>query len=150
MNKYRSITIILNATLTIDNNIVASDLINYSPSLLMSDSIITHNFNTTWTATPGFHKACVYTDNPNLSLDYSLADDTICRTILVFDSVTTTSLPYCNDFESGTQWVTLDAISYSQATSFQLGSPNQAFLNTAHSGQKVCTRNIEENKPEES
>lgn len=135
-----------NASLVIDNNLVATDFVNYLGSPLEPDSTIIHNFTTTtWIASPGFHQACVYTSSPNGTFDYAMYNDTICSTILVFDSVTTTSLPYCNDFESGTQWVTLDAISYSKATDFELGTPNQTHLNSAHSGSKCWTLYVDSN-----
>jgi len=137
-----------NVSLVIDGAYIGTDLVNYSSQIggpLAKDATIIHNFNTTWIASPGYHTACVYTDTPNGITDYSLSDDTICSAIQVFDSVTTTALPYCNDFESGNSWVTLDAISYSKRTSFELGTPNQANLNAAHSGLKAWTLYVDSN-----
>ena len=134
-----------NVTLSIDNGIVSSDPVSYTPGGLLPDSTKTHNFNNTWIAIPGFHQVCVYTDSPNGATDLYQPDDTACVTVLVFDSVTTSQLPYCTDFESGNQWVTVNALSYRNASTWEIGTPGKTNLNSANSGSKAWTTNLDGN-----
>jgi hypothetical protein len=131
-----------NATLVIDNNLIVTDAVVFSPSVL-KDSIQTHTFSVNPVLSPGFHSVCVYTDQPNGTQDLNVFDDTICGGVTVFDS--TTALPYCNDFETGSQWVTANALSYTPTNSWELGTPAQPFLNAAHSGVKAWTLDLNGN-----
>ncbi len=133
-----------NATLTIDGSIVSVDQVSYTPTpgSLESDSTIVHNFNNTWIAVPGFHQVCVYTDSPNGSLDLYQPDDTACATVLVFDSITTSQLPYCTSFESGNQWVTANSFSYCIQNDWQIGTPSKPNLNGAHTGNNAWSTNL--------
>jgi len=137
-----------NATLTIDGGIVSSDPLVYVPSGLAPDSSETHNFNNTWIAVPGFHEVCVYTDSPNGSTDLYTPDDTACVTVLVFDSVATNQLPYCTSFESGSQWVTANAISYRNQSSWEIGTPAKPTLNGARNGNNAWTTKLTGTYPE--
>ncbi|MBK7965850.1 MAG: hypothetical protein IPK10_11565 [Bacteroidetes bacterium] len=87
-----------NISLTIDGALVSNDPVTYLPNGLAPDSTRIHNFNNTWIAVPGFHQVCVYTDNPNGTTDLYQFDDTACATILVFDSVPSSQLPFCTSF----------------------------------------------------
>lgn len=133
-----------NATLTIDGAIVSVDQVTYTPTpgSLESDSTLVHNFNNTWIAVPGFHQVCVYTDSPNGSLDLYQPDDTACASVLVFDSITTSQLPYCTSFESGNQWVTANSFSYCVQNDWQLGAPAKPNLNGAHTGNNAWSTNL--------
>lgn len=128
-----------NITLVIDGQTVSTGPVSYTPSGLSPNAVNTHNFPNTWIAVPGFHEVCVYTDSPNGAMDLNQFDDTVCTTVLVFDSVTTNQLPYCNSFESGNQWVTANAITYENDAIWEIGEPAQAFINAAHTGSKAWT-----------
>lgn len=135
-----------NATLTIDGNIVSTDFINYIPvGGLAPDSTLSHAFSGSWIAVPGFHEVCVYTDSPNGTQDLSVVDDTACVTVLVFDSVATSQLPFCTSFESGAQWVTANADSYRNQSIWELGTPAKPVLNGAHTGLNAWTLNLATN-----
>lgn len=134
------------AQLWIDGNFIGANQISYSPALLTGDSAL-HNFPFNWVATAGFHNVCVVTANPNSSVDQNPTDDTLCYTIQVIDTISVTSAPYCNDFESGPQWVALSALSYKNNSKFQLGTPNQTVLNSAHSGVNAWMTDLNNNYP---
>lgn len=131
-----------NITLSIDGGIVSVDPLTYTPTGLLPDSVRTHNFSNTWIAVPGFHEVCVYTDSPNGSSDLNPFDDTSCVTVLVFDSIAETQLPYCNSFESGNQWVTVNALSYRNQSIWELGTPAKTNLNSANTGQNAWTTKL--------
>ncbi|MEP7262966.1 MAG: CARDB domain-containing protein [Bacteroidota bacterium] len=135
-NKGTSAAASCNATLVIDSTIIVTDHITFTPPLA-KDSAELHTFSVSPLLSPGYHSVCVYTDLPNGTQDLNVYDDTVCYSIVVFDS--TSVLPYCNDFESGSQWVTANAIKYTPSSSWQLGPPTQPFLNAAHSGTNAWT-----------
>lgn len=134
-----------NVTLTIDGAIISTDPVSYVPTGLLPDSSQTHNFNNTWIAIPGFHEVCVYTDSPNGSLDLYQFDDTSCTTVLVFDSVTTSQLPFCTSFETGNQWVTSNSFTYCTGGLWQQGTPAKPNLSGAHTGNTAWTTNLATN-----
>ncbi len=133
-----------NATLRIDNVVISTDPISY-PIGLAPDSVLAHNFANTWIATPGYHDICVYTDSPNGGADLKPTDDTTCITVLVFDTIPYTAFPYCNSFESGNQWVTLNALTYQSKSTWQQGAPTQPFLGTAHTGTNAWSVILDSN-----
>lgn len=123
------------AVLTIDGTVASSDFVDYtSIGGLQPDSSKVHAFSTNWIAVPGYHQVCVYTYDPNNQTDNYQLDDTTCATVLVFDSVTTSQLPFCTSFESGSQWVTANSDSYASQDSWQIGTPAKATLSGAHTG----------------
>ena len=134
-----------NISLTIDGTLISNDPVSYVPSGLLPDSSQTHNFNNTWIAVPGFHEVCVYTDSPNGSLDLNQFDDTSCTTVLVFDSVASSQLPFCTSFETGNQWVTSNAFTYCTGGLWQQGTPAKPNLNSAHTGNTAWTTNLTAN-----
>jgi hypothetical protein len=134
-----------NISLTIDGTLISNDPVSYVPAGLLPDSSQTHNFNNTWIAVPGFHQVCVYTDSPNGSLDLNQFDDTSCTTVLVFDSVASSQLPFCTSFESGNQWVTSNAFTYCTGGLWQQGTPAKTNLNGAHTGNTAWTTNLATN-----
>jgi hypothetical protein len=125
-----------------------TDPVNYTPALA-SQASLNHVFSQIWTAAPGVYDVCVITSLPNGSADLNPFDDTTCITISVFDSVTITSNnPYCNDFESGPQWVSVNAQTYNATTnSWQIGSPSKTILNGAYSGSNAWVTNLTSNYP---
>ncbi|MBL7923749.1 MAG: T9SS type A sorting domain-containing protein [Bacteroidia bacterium] len=131
-----------NISLVIDGALVSNDPVSYAPNGLLPDSTRTHNFNNTWIAVPGFHEVCVYTDSPNGSTDLNQFDDTSCVTVLVFDSVATSQLPYCTSFESGNQWVTSNSITYCDGSTWEIGTPAKPNLSGAHTGNIAWTTNL--------
>jgi hypothetical protein len=137
------------ACVYLDGNPVplACDTVNFSPALLLNQ-FQNHVFTNSWISTPGVHSVCVITSYPNQGTDLKPADDTICTTISVIDtiSVTTTS-PYCPDFESGPLWTTLHAFNYGPVTSWQHGTPNQSPFTSAHSGTNAWMTNLNANYP---
>lgn len=135
------------AALYVDNNLIATDTIAYSP-LLAQNAVLNHQFSTPWIATAGVHNVCVITSYPNQGTDLNPTDDTICSTISVIDTLgVTVASPYCNDFEGGPQWVTLNSINYGNHTSWELGTPAQTIINAAHSGIKAWTNGLTTNYP---
>jgi hypothetical protein len=138
----------VHATLTVNGVPIVTDTIFYSPAL-PSQQNLPHTFSQLWNAAPGVYQVCVITSNPNNALDQNPFDDTTCITISVFDTVTvTTQNPYCNDFESGPQWISLNPVTYSLTTnSWQLGTPAQTFINQAHSGSNAWMTKLNANYP---
>lgn len=134
-----------NISLTIDGTLISNDPVSYVPSGLLPGATQNHNFNNTWIAVPGFHEVCVYTDSPNGSLDLNQFDDTSCVTVLVFDSVASSQLPFCTSFESGNQWVTSNAFTYCTGGLWQQGTPAKPTLNSAHTGSTAWTTNLTTN-----
>ena len=138
----------VNATLTINGVPLVTDPISYSPALA-SQASLPHTFSQLWTAAPGVYEVCVITSDPNGGVDLNPFDDTTCITISVFDSVTVTSgNPYCTDFETGPQWVSVNALTYSTpGNSWELGTPNQTIINGAHSGVNAWTIDLDSDYP---
>jgi hypothetical protein len=122
-------------TLEVDGNVVVTDNVVFSTPLAFEDSIL-HTFSVAWQASPGPHDVCVYTSNPNGSLDDFISDDTTCVSVTVLDS--TSAYPYCNDFDSSQpEWLSLHAFNFSDTTIWELGTPAQSFLNGAFSGNNA-------------
>ena len=95
----------VNVTLTVNGTPIVTDVVNYAPSLASQQNLL-HTFSQTWSAAPGVYTICAITSLPNNAADLNPVDDTTCITLSVFDSVSVTSAnPYCNDFESGPQWI---------------------------------------------
>jgi len=136
----------VNATLTINGVPFVTDPIAYSPALPSQQNLL-HTFSTTWIAAPGVYDICVITSDPNNGIDLNPFDDTTCTTISVFDSVTITSTnPYCTDFESGPQWVSVNAFTYeSTQNDWEIGTPNQTIINGAFSGSNAWTIDLDSN-----
>jgi hypothetical protein len=143
----------VNATITITEVgnpvpvLTVTDPIAYSPALPTQQNLA-HTFSQLWTASPGVYDVCVITSDPNNGIDQNPFDDTVCVTISVFDSVTVTSSnPYCTDFESGPQWVSVNAISYqnSVGNDWEIGTPNQTIINNALSGTNAWTIDLDAN-----
>ncbi|MBK9423449.1 MAG: T9SS type A sorting domain-containing protein [Bacteroidetes bacterium] len=137
----------VDATLTINGVPIVTDPIAYSPALA-SQANLPHTFSQLWTAAPGVYDVCVITSNPNGGTDLNPFDDTTCITISVFDSVTVTSgNPYCTDFETGPQWVSVNALTYNNTSgnSWELGTPNQTIINSAFSGVNAWTIDLDAN-----
>lgn len=134
------------AVLTIDGVVASSDFIDYtSIGGLQPDSSMLHAFAANWIAQPGYHNVCVYTYDPNNQTDNYQLDDTICSTVLVFDSVTTNQLPFCTGFESGSQWVTANSDSYAGQDSWQMGLPSKPTLSGAHTGNVAWATDLSGN-----
>jgi len=125
-----------------------TDPINYAPAL-PSQQALNHLFSQNWTAAPGVYNVCVITSLPNGAADLNPFDDTTCITISVFDSVTVTSAnPYCNDFESGPQWVSVNAQTYNATlNSWQIGNPSKTIINGAYSGSNAWVTGLSGNYP---
>lgn len=136
----------VNITLAVDGTPVVTDNVPFSPPLPgfpNNIQVYNHIFSQPWIATPGAHTLTVYTTNPNLSSDQNPSDDTTSIIVTVFDS---TGTPYCNDFEgSQPQWVTLNALSYSTSTNWQLGTPAQTIINSAYNGNNAWMTKLTSN-----
>ena len=126
--------------------VTVTDPIAYSPALA-SQANLPHIFSQLWTAAPGTYQVCVITSEPNNGLDQNPFDDTTCITISVFDSVSITAAnPYCTDFESGPQWVAVNAITYnSTQNAWEIGTPTQTIINSAYSGTNAWTIDLDAN-----
>jgi hypothetical protein len=137
----------LEAQLWIDNNQVANDIINYTPNLAAGATQL-HSFSSfTWIATAGIHDVCVITNNPNQSADLNPLDDTLCYQLQVIDTISAVNNNVCTDFETAPDFVTLNALSYTNNTSWQWGTPAQTVLNSAFSGTKAWMTNLTANYP---
>ncbi len=142
-----------NATLVVDGNIVVTDAITFTPGLQGASYVVQgganiHTFSVPWNASPGLHTICVYTDTPNGLADQDMTDDTLCMDFTVFDSVSIASgIPYCNDFESPPQWVTLNAMTFQTPNNWELGTPTKACLNSTHSGTNAWATKLGLNYP---
>ncbi|HKR06760.1 MAG TPA: T9SS type A sorting domain-containing protein [Bacteroidia bacterium] len=122
------------AQLWIGANLIASDTINFSPPLLYNQSL-NHVFSNSWTTAPGVWEICMVTTYPNGGTDQNPTDDTLCCTISVIDTVSVASTPYCPDFDTAPQWVTLNAFPpYAPNTSWTFGAPNVSFMTAANTG----------------
>lgn len=138
-----------NATVTlyVDNAIVSQDAVTYSPAMLR-DSCKDHIFTNYWTATPGEHKVCVVTSNPNGTTDLNQNNDTLCYYLTVFGNRST--YPYCTSFESTSpldKWVTANSITYSKNdnTTWEIAKPSQTILNNTYNGAKCWTLDADGN-----
>jgi len=126
--------------------VASSDFVDYSAiGGLATDSSKLHAFSTNWIAVPGYHKVCVYTYDPNNQTDNYQLDDTVCINVLVFDSITTSQLPYCTGFESGSQWVTANSDSYAYDDSWQMGNPTKPTLSGTHGGSMAWATDLSGN-----
>ncbi len=126
----------VNFTLEVGGNVIVTDAITLTPALA-KNQVRNHTFSLPWIATNGPVQVRAWTSDPNSNTDLDMSDDTTSRIIVVFDSLSVVSgAPYCNDFEgSQNPWVTLNALTYSQNNNnWQLGTPAQSLLNSAHSG----------------
>ncbi len=114
------------ATLSIDGNIISNDTVVPGTPLAPSTSMF-YTFANSWAASPGYHDVCVSTYYPNQSADLKPIGDTVCFVIQVFDSasVNANATQKCYDFESGYRWVTLNASSYTNNTSWDLGTSSK-------------------------
>ncbi len=124
-------------------NVVQTLIKTFSPNPLLKKDSAWIEFTTPWVATPGVHDFCVVTSQPNGTQDLNTSNDTTCFSIVVFDSVA--AYPYCNDFENAPQWVALETDNYAWQNSWQLGTPSQTFLSSAHSPTKAWTINLTQN-----
>ncbi len=145
--KNKGTTLVTQATASLyegGTNLISTDIFTFTaPGIAKKDSVY-KNFSGTWVATPGVHEFCVVTSLPNGVQDLNIANDTTCFTIVVFDSVAT--YPYCNNFESGPQWVALNSENYAyDPQSWQLGLPAQTSLNGTHSGNNAWTLKLDAN-----
>ena len=136
----------VNVTLMVDGNIIVTDNIQFAPVLPgfpNNPQVYNHTFSQPWYSTPGAHTVSVFTSNPNLGTDQNPSDDTTSITVTVFDS---TGTPYCNDFDgSQPQWVSLNALSYSPNSSWEVGAPAQTSINTAYDGSNAWMTDLNSN-----
>ncbi len=138
----------LEAQLWVDNNWITTDLINYSPALAPADSQLHVFASYSWIATAGTHDVCVITSNPNQTQDLNPTDDTLCYQIQVVDTVSALNSTICEDFETAPEFVTLNAESYTNNTSWEWGTPAQTVLNSAYSGSKAWMTKLNSNYPD--
>ena len=135
------------ASLYVDNILVSQDLIDLtilgSGGKEPRDTVRTYTFQNAWTAEPGEHKICVITSLPNGLPDLNPANDTTCYNLTVFSNQST--YPYCNNFESGTKWVSVNAVSYANYSTWEVATPAQQTLNSAYSGSKCWTLDADSN-----
>ncbi|HNQ12948.1 MAG TPA: immune inhibitor A [Bacteroidia bacterium] len=137
----------VDVTLQINGASIVTDHINF-PTPLNKNTSYWHTFSIPWQAFPGAHDVCVITSNPNMSVDLNPFDDTTCAVITVFDSVTVApGFGFCNDFESGPQWVTTNSVTYQAGNSWQAGTPGQSVINNAFSGTNAWMTGLTTNYP---
>jgi hypothetical protein len=121
--------------LFINNGLIATDTVNYSPALSYNQSA-NHVFSNTWVTVPGVNNICMVTSYPNQGIDLNPTDDTLCCSISVIDTISVSSgNPYCPDFDNSPQWVTLNAFPpYTANSSWTFGQPNVGFMVGAKTG----------------
>lgn len=97
---------------------------------------------------PGVHNIKVWTQLPNGQADLLPKDDTLELTMAIMDTIA--NLPFCDDFEgtSGFFWPSLNSYNYNQQESnFELGTPSTPRINSAFSGQRAWTTNLDGDYP---
>lgn len=129
-------------TLEIDGNIIVTDTRNFIPPLPFNGSV-NHTFSMPWNAVSGCSNIRVWTSDPNFTVDMDLTDDTSSAELCVFETINT--FPYCNDFETGNKWTTYNAKNNSTKQSWELGTPSQASINSAFSGNNAWMTKLNQN-----
>lgn len=130
-------------TLEVDGSVIVTDNVTFTTSLAPGDSTL-HTFSAAWSAAPGPHNLCAFTSNPNGGNDDFISDDTTCVQVVVLDS--TSTYPYCNDFDSGQpEWLTLNAFSYRSNSIWEVGAPSQSALGSAFSGVNCWMTDLDGN-----
>jgi hypothetical protein len=128
----------VNITLSIDNNIIVTDPLNFSTPLLPGQQM-SHQFSVPWTnAAPGIHSVKIWTDSPNGLVDVNFPNDTTTWTVAVMDTVG--GYPWCNSFETGNgipEMTTMNATRFTNThNSWEFGTPGKNIINAAHGGTK--------------
>ncbi|MDQ3108493.1 MAG: hypothetical protein M3R17_01240, partial [Bacteroidota bacterium] len=123
-------------TLKIDNTIVVTDPLTFSPVLAPGASQ-NHTFSLPWAnATPGLHTVKVWSSAPNGLNDVNHLNDTTTWVISVMDTVAT--YPYCNNFETGNgipSLTTMNALRFTNSSNvFAQGTPAKNIITSAHGG----------------
>lgn len=108
-------------------------------------------FNSQWPGAQvrsGAHEVMVVTSRPNSKPDAKAIDDTLRKTIVVFDEIDLTDAgvdDYCNDFEGTnpniTEWVTTN-VTFEGPTSWEQGAPVQ--FDSAYSGSQVWMTDLDD------
>ncbi len=123
-------------TLKIDNTVVVTDPLTFSPALAPGASQ-NHTFSLPWTnATPGLHTVKVWSGVPNGLNDTNNPNDTTTWVVSVMDTFAT--YPYCNNFETGNgipPLTTMNALRFTNSNSdFMQGDPGKNIITSAHGG----------------
>lgn len=128
-------------TLEIDGNIVVTDNKIFSPALGLNQSA-NHTFSVPWmNATEGVHTIRVWTSFPNGLTDTNFPDDTTTRVVTVLDTVH--NLPYCNNFDGSlSPWGSMNALTFKSGSTWELGTPSQASISSAHSAPNAWTTGL--------
>ncbi|MBL0051555.1 MAG: T9SS type A sorting domain-containing protein [Bacteroidetes bacterium] len=131
-------------------NVIVTDTIDFNVvngAPLPLNSTYWHTFSQPVSAIPGCQTICMYTSYPNQQNDLNTSDDTVCNVLCAFDSITPFN-GYCEDFEgTNASWVALNGITFVGPTSWALGSPGKANINTVHSGTKAWCTKLFQNYP---
>jgi len=102
--------------------------------MLLPNASDTFAFSVPFTVIQGDHPICVYTLLPG---DNISANDTLCYT---FKGIGIYQVDYIDDFENLNNWVSLGTTNL-----WQLGQPNSANINNAHSGTTAWETNLSGN-----
>jgi hypothetical protein len=137
----------LNVTLKVDNNIIVTDAVNFSPVLAVNGTF-NHQFSLPWTgATPGYHTIKVWTSAPNGLVDTYAPNDTTTWVVSVMDTFAT--YPYCNNFENGNGIPPLTSMNALRFTNtkydWQQGTPSKTIITSAHGGSQCWMTSLAQN-----
>lgn len=129
----------VNVSLRVDNNTVITETATFATPLNYNE-YRWYNFTTPWNASPGAHTVCVFTSNPNGAVDLNYYDDTTCYAYAVLDSASV--FPYCNDFESSSQWPAYNPQTWAKDNLWVKGLPFKPIFNSTHSGSNCWVTNL--------
>ena len=116
-------------------------------NLVYGDSV-DYVFPFTFTPIAGINEICVWTAEPNDTIDQNRFDDTLCYYPTAFDTINNLiSTPYCNDFDSGKpKWVALNARTYTMSNSIWAeGSPTKRYINGPYNGTNAWVTALDSN-----
>ena len=113
-----------------NNTIINDTAIGVFPPFV-TDSF---TFINSYTLQSGENNICVYSILPN---DGEAINDTAC---MILSGLNTYTASYSDDFESINDWVTRE-----NTFQWELGAPNSAFIDSAHSGQNAWVTKLSNN-----
>ena len=125
------------------------ELVVFNPAIIPGRKRV-YDFLDIWDTPPsGAYQVCVVTSRPNNKQDNLTTDDTLCTTIVIPDKIVMSiDSSYCDDFENPatTPWLTLNSFYTDNGQfSWEFGTPNQAPIIGAHSGNNAWMTGLDTN-----
>ena len=137
-------------TVWADNTFIGSQKVRFDPPLDRGRSRWDTIQGPWLGATSGAHNVCAYTQFPNgRGFDDFTGDDSLCKNLVILNIVSNIdTIGYCNDFDNPAQeeWLTLNYATYGDGFTFwEKGTPGQASINGAFSGNNAWMVNLNNN-----